>query len=533
MVSTASGAEWDYAAVDRVVEKTAGRLASLEVAPGDHLGVCLAPRPQYAVVVHAAMRRGAVLVPLGHRNTATELATRAGRADVTALVCDSETAPAVTDAAAEFGSRGLPVVSVDETAEDLPTIGDVDPAPAATHDWSRTDTLALLSTSGTTGTPKIVSLTVGNVLASAVASAFRLGVVPGDRWLATLPMHHTGGLMPVYRCALYGTTLVVREGFDPGPAVDDVRSFEVTGVSLVPTMLRRMLDARGTLPDSLRVVLLGGAPAPTDLLERCRDYAVPVYPTYGLTETASQVATARPNEAFDHLGTVGRPLLGTDLTVVDEAGRSLDEGETGELVVSGPTVTPGYYGDGDATRAAFGAHGFHTGDVGRIEDGRVYVLNRLDDRVLTGGENVDPGEVASVVRDHPDVADAAVVGLPDEEWGEVVAALVVPEPDAALDADALEAYCRERLAGFKLPRVVEFAESLPRTASGTVEREAVRERLDDARPARVEIPEAEEDDGGRRPGAPDRPSSSSSVPDADGAESDLGADVPDAEEEDP
>jgi O-succinylbenzoic acid--CoA ligase len=188
---------------------------------------------------------------------------------------------------------------------------------------------------------------------------------------------------------------------------------------------------------------------------------------------------------------VGRPLLGTELTVVDGDGRPVEEGETGELVVSGPTVTPGYYDDADATGEAFGTYGLATGDVGRVEDGRVYVLNRLDDRIVTGGENVDPGEVRAAVRAHPDVADVAVVGLPDERWGEVVGALVVPEPGADLSVDAVQASCRDRLAGFKLPRVVAVAESLPRTDSGTVDREAVRDRLREARPERVEIPEAE------------------------------------------
>jgi O-succinylbenzoic acid--CoA ligase len=242
-------------------------------------------------------------------------------------------------------------------------------------------------------------------------------------------------------------------------------------------MLRRMLDSRGTLASSLQTVLLGGAPAPRDLVERCRDYSIPVYPTYGMTETASQVATAPPDEAFDHVGTVGRPLFWTDVTVVGEDGERLPPGETGEFVVGGPTVSPGYYGAPEATTEAFGEFGLHTGDVGYVDrGGRLYVLNRVDDRIITGGENVDPGEVADVLRSHPDVRDVAVVGVPDAEWGERVSALVVPETDE-LDRTDLEAYARERLAGFKIPRAVGFADELPRTVSGTVEREAVRERL--------------------------------------------------------
>jgi O-succinylbenzoic acid--CoA ligase len=203
-----------------------------------------------------------------------------------------------------------------------------------------------------------------------------------------------------------------------------------------------------------------------------------------MTETASQIATARPREAFEHRGTVGRPLLRTDVAVVGEGGgdgvegEPVPAGETGELVVSGPTVMRGYYGDPEATADAFGEHGFHTGDVGyRDEAGRIWVLNRREDRIITGGENVHPGEVVEALREHPGIRDVAVVGLDDEEWGERVAALVVPEADADLSVEDVEGFCDEKLAGYKRPRSIAFAEDLPRTASGTVERGAVRERL--------------------------------------------------------
>jgi len=187
-------------------------------------------------------------------------------------------------------------------------------------------------------------------------------------------------------------------------------------------MLQQMLDRRGTLSDTLRVALLGGAPAPDELIERCRDYSIPVYPTYGMTESASQITTATPRQTKGRLGTVGRPIFGTDVTVVDENGTPVEPGET-EIVVDGPTITPGYIdgagaqrgptththrgwqngADGSNTaaldRSSFGSHGLHTGDVGCFDDeGYLYVLNRLDDRIITGGENVEPGEVIDVLR---------------------------------------------------------------------------------------------------------------------------------------
>jgi len=224
----------------------------------------------------------------------------------------------------------------------------------------------------------------------------------------------------------------------------------------------------------LRFVLLGGGPASPELLDRCIERGVPAYPTYGMTETASQIATARPETAREYEGTVGQPLVCTDVTVIAD-GKRVEAGERGELVVSGPTVTPGYL-DGERTAAAFGPHGFHTGDVGyRDEDDRLWVVGRADDRIVTGGENVAASAVAATIRECPGVEDVAVVGLPDEEWGQQVAALVVGD----VDRETVLAHCRAELAAFEVPKTVAVAGSLPRTASGTVDREAVEHVLRD------------------------------------------------------
>jgi O-succinylbenzoic acid--CoA ligase len=471
LVRASTGETLDFANLDAMVDDLAGRLAALGVETGDHLGMLMETRLAAVCTVYAADRLGAVLVPVGDDLTAGELADQLDVADVTTLVCSAE-----TEATAVAAFDG-PVCSVDDaTHESVRPLSEAVPERVTPTAWDLGDTRLLVFTSGTTGAPKAVRLTQGNLLASAVASAFRLGLHGDDRWLVCLSLHHMGGLSPVLRMPLYGTTVVLEESFDPGRTADDIGSYDVTCVSLVPTMLKRMLDLRGTLADSLRVVLLGGAPAPDELVERCRDFSVPVHPTYGMTETASQVATATPREAFGDPGTVGRPLFWTSVTVRDGDGEA-PPGVPGELVVDGPTVSPGYYSDLDATEAAFGPHGLRTGDVGYLDDeGRLFVLGRVDDQIITGGENVHPREVADVLRAHPMVADVVVVGVPDDEWGELVGALVVPTDDD-LTVDAVESYCRERLAGFKLPRVVSFVEELPRTASGTVERAAARDRL--------------------------------------------------------
>jgi len=461
-----------YAALDARVEELAGRLSALGVGVDDHLGVVSRTRAAFVDLIHAAARVGAVLVPLNARYTASELTATATAADLDCLVCERDTEASAT-------AFDGPVATLDDPEAGATDLAAVDSEPFEMPSWDRDCPQALVPTSGTTGEPKLVELTSGNLLASASASSWRLGVLPSDRWYCMLPMYHMGGLAPVFRSVLYGTTAVVATpgSFDASRALDEMAAHDATGVSLVPTMLRDLLDADdgGVLAD-LRFVLVGGAATPDALVERCLDAGVPVHPSYGMTEAASQIATARPTDAHAALGSVGTPLVFTEVTVVDEAGAAVSTGSVGEVVVSGSTVTSGYYGAPEATAEAFGPHGFHTGDAGyRDEEGRLWILNRLDDRIVTGGENVDPGEVAATLREHPDVDDAFVLGLPDEEYGQRVAALLVGTDDV----DDVESFARKQLAGFKLPRTWQVVDALPRTASGTVDRSAARARFDE------------------------------------------------------
>ena len=473
LVDTGDGTAWTYRDLDRVVDRLAADLGE-----GGPVGTLLDTRVAFVALVHATLRQGRPLVVLNTQLPADTIADQADRAAVDLLVCERE-----TEGLAGEVTPG-PVVSVDPPASEgveQVLAGGMGTEGEHTHRTgsrnaalSAADTAVVMFTSGTTGTPKGVRLTVGNLVWSAVASAFRLGVAPTDRWLCCLPMYHMGGLAPTLRCALYGTTLALQEGFDADRTREVIAEHGVTGVSLVPTQLRRLLNAGWEPPGGFGTVLLGGAPAGQELLERARERGVPVYPTYGATETASQVATALPDQAAEYPGTVGQPLGVTDVTVLAN-GEPAGPGEVGELAVSGPTVTPGYLDDA-RTAAAFGEYGFHTGDLGyRDGAGRLWVEGRVDDAITTGGETVYPATVVDALHEHPAVEDAAVVGLPDEEWGERVAALVVH--DGTLDGEAVRAFCRGRVADYAVPKTVGFAGSIPRTASGTVDREAVREQL--------------------------------------------------------
>ena len=318
------------------------------------------------------------------------------------------------------------------------------PAPVEAGPGVRT----VVFTSGTTGEPKGVGLTAANHEASALASAWNLGVAPGERWLCCLPLWHVGGLSILHRSAIYGTTAVLHEGFDAARVRESLESGEVTVVSLVATMLRRLIDGGLEAWPSLRGALVGGGPVPRDLLEWAAGSGFPLLQTYGMTETCSQVATLGAAEALTKAGSAGRPLPGVELRT----------GAGGEVLVRGPMVAPG----------ALGADGWlHTGDRGRIDaDGFLYVEGRLDDVIVTGGENVAAPEVEEALLAHPAVAEAAVAGRPDPEWGEAIVAWVVA--DGGVPDDALLAWCRERLPGFKVPKALVRVELLPRNAAGKV-----------------------------------------------------------------
>jgi O-succinylbenzoic acid--CoA ligase len=287
------------------------------------------------------------------------------------------------------------------------------------------DAAVIVHTSGTTGSPEPVHLTLGNILANALGSAVALGLDSRERWLCPLPLSHVGGLMVLLRSAIYATTAVL------GPP----ERSDVTLASMVPTMLARLLD---TAPwPRLRAVLLGGAPADRALLTRARDAGWPVAPTYGLTQACASVTIGEVGD----VETSGRALPGVTVLLAAD----------GEILVSGPTVA--------------GGGTLHTGDLGRLDErGRLIVTGRRADTIVSGGENVAPAEVEAVLRAHPAVADAGVFARPHPEWGEAVTARVVLR-FAASELE-LRAWAGERLAGFKVPKTIEIADALPRTASG-------------------------------------------------------------------
>jgi len=442
-----------YAALDRAAEKTARRLMALGVRPGD--GVALKGHPDAAVIaaLHGIWKAGGVVFPLNPRWT----------------VAEEERALAFLGPRLALSGHGLETVegewerfSVEAASGDVPPLEAVSPVAralpgtASAGEVSGARRAAVLMTSGTSGAPRGVPLTFGNLVASAAGARERLNLMPTDRWLASLSIAHVGGLALVSRAALIGSSLLPEGSFRVQGLVELLSRGRVTHAALVPTMLYRLLEAWGDrpVPDTLRCLLIGGAAAERPLLERALQRGFPLALTYGLTEAMSQVTTAAPDLVRRKPGTAGPPLPGVELRIGD--------GE--EILVRGATVAPGQ-GDEDGW--------LHTGDLGRLDaDGHLWVTGRLSHRIISGGVNVDPAEVEAVLQAHPGVQEVAVVGIPDTEWGErVVAVVVVPGPGVL---EEIEAAARVRLSPAKRPRVFRLVDALPRNANGKVDRAAVR-----------------------------------------------------------
>jgi o-succinylbenzoate---CoA ligase len=468
-----------FAALDAHAQDAARRLRTLGADGGARVAALLRNGPLYAALIHAAPLAGFTLVPLNTRLAAAELAWQLADAEARLLVYDAgnralaaqiaQIVPGVTLVAAEVEAGGAGATLADVPAADAPLHTMID--LAAIH--------TIIYTSGTTGRPKGAMLSYGNHWWSAIGSALNLGTQANDRWLAPLPFFHVGGLAILMRGAIYGITAVIPDSTDAAAINQAIDSQRVTIVSVVSTLLQRMLDERGAhpFPAHLRCVLLGGGPAPRPLLDACAARGLPVVQSYGLTEAASQVATLAPADALERLGSAGKPLLPNELRIV-QGGAAAAPGEVGEILVRGPSIMVGYVNQPDATSATLRDGWLHTGDMGYLDaEGFLYIVDRRSDLIISGGENIYPAEVEAALLSHPHVAEAGVVGAPSAEWGQVPVAFVVARGGAALDPAALIAHCAALLARYKVPRVVQLVDALPRNATGKLLRARLRDQL--------------------------------------------------------
>lgn len=472
------GESLTFQKLDHLVDRMCVHLHRAGVGLGEHVGMLMPNSLAAVCCVFAIARLGAVLVPLNTRLTSGEIGWQIERANCHRLVCVESNENTARKA---IGHR-LPVeIFPDHDADLTHWLTSIDQDYIGPHhEISLNAVQAIIFTSGTTGYPKGAMITFANHFWSATGSAFRLGVHTNDQWLACLPLYHVGGLAILFRSCLYGTVVELHNGFEVEPVLNSLREGNVTLVSLVPTMLARLL-ASGLTDKSapgLRLILLGGASASPQLLAEAAEARLPVAVSYGLTEACSQVATLNPASARLKPGSAGSPLMFTQIKIVDENGRPSGPSIPGEIVVAGPTIMAGYYADPEATSQAMRDGWLHTGDVGLLDDeGDLWVLDRRSDLIVSGGENIYPAEVERVLLAHPAVAMACVVGLPHPEWGQQVTAMVVIKPDNYVTQADLMAFIRGQLAGYKRPKLIVQTDEMPLTGSGKIQRSEVAKRL--------------------------------------------------------
>jgi fatty-acyl-CoA synthase len=463
----ASGRSLSYAELDARAAAAASLLAELGVGDGDRVALLCRNRPEFFELLFGCARLGAVLVPLNWRMPPAELSLLVADADPRLILFGAEDSAAAR-------ALGCAALGLDEDYAERAAA-----APSRTFraTWPADSTWYLLYTSGTTGRAKGVIYTFGMALANYVNIGSAIGLRATDSTANFLPLFHTAGINLHSLPTLFaGGRVLVLPGFEPDLLIDLFDRRRLDSFFAVPTVYQALLDdprmARVPL-DHVRHWGCGGAPLPDRLVERYRALGVRVCNGMGMTETGPTAFLLDPADAWDRIGSVGKPQLLCSARIVDQRGHDVRDGQVGEILFAGPGVTPGYWRNEEATRAAFTDDGWlRSGDLGyRDSGGFHYVAGRRKEMFISGGENVYPSEVENVLCAHPAVADAAVVGAPDARWGEVGKAYLQLVPEAAsAEESEFDAFCRARLAAYKVPKSFRFIAEFPRTSAGKIQK---------------------------------------------------------------
>lgn len=430
----------------------AGKLASLGVGKGTHVAILSPNNTEVVFVIHALAYLGAVAVMLNPRLTKLELEAQIVMSDTTLLLT---TPNLMQEKALHFPYQKtfteLTLLS-DKTVELLTEI-------------SLDTPFSMMFTSGTTGVPKAVLHTYGNHLWSAIGSMLNLGLEAQDKWLLTLPIFHIGGFSILMRSVIYGMPVYFLEKYDKEKVYNALMKSNVTIASLVTVMLRDLIEKleNRKLPKTCRTILLGGGSVPNDLLEQVTDKEIPLFQSYGMTETSSQIVTLSKEYALSKLGSAGKALFPGQLKIAEQ-----DEYGVGEIFVKGPMVMGGYYKNRLANQESYLDEWLKTGDIGYLDsDGFLYVVDRRSDLIISGGENIYPSEIENVIGQLVEVSEVAVVAKSDDKWGQVPVAFIVKKENG-LNKEKVNDFLKGKLANFKIPNEIYFVESLPRNASNKI-----------------------------------------------------------------
>ena len=459
-----------FSELETRVKGIAAALSAHGFDAGDRLALLLPNSPEYIELVYACSWLGVIAVPINTRLSLAEIDRVLADAAPHGLVRHSSL-PSPT-----FRISWQRVLDQDplEIRSDLP--------PEVVYDPEAI--LALIYTSGTTGRPKGVMVTHANVLADIHHFNYWMRYTEGAVYLHAAPLFHIADFPAMFAAPAFGASQVTIPKFNPQTFCETVERERVSHTVLVPTMINLLTqfpDAARYDLSSLDVLAYGGSPMAPELIQRTKELLpwAKLVQVYGLSETGFLTGLQDREHRQDRLLSCGRPCPGIDLRILDEAGEQVEAGKPGELVARGANVMRGYWNNSEETALAFQEGLFRTGDIGyQDSEGYFYILDRLKDMIVTGGENVYSGEVEAVIYAHPAVREAAVFGIPDPKWGELVMACVVPKPGISLTVEGLVAHCRQSLASYKIPRRIEFLDTeLPKSGSGKILKRTLRERF--------------------------------------------------------
>ncbi|MFA5538874.1 MAG: AMP-binding protein [Gemmobacter sp.] len=465
-----TGRVWTFAEVDAESARLGAGLRAMGLAPGDRVAILCLNRAEFFAALFACLKAGLILAPLNWRQPLAELAPVAASVGCAAIIHDSRHAPTAA-------ALGLPCIAMADEGGFGGFGGGAAPLPP--RDIPETDPWYLLFTSGTTGLPKAVIQTPRMALANAVNISQAVGLTGGDTSVNFLPLFHTGGInlytLPLF---FWGGHSHILPKFDPGRLLSMIAEGQVSQFFGVPAIYQafRLHPGIGRIDlGAVRGWGCGGAALPPDVIRFFADRGAVICNGFGMTETGPTGFLIDRAAALAKIGSVGKPQMMTEARLAGVPDGAPGEGE---LLMRGATVTPGYYGNPEATAAVFTPDGWlKSGDVARRDaDGYYAIIDRIKDMYISGGENVYPAEVERVLITHPDILEAAVIGVADERWGETGAAFLIARPGRTPDLDALPGWCRERLAAYKIPRSFRLVGDFPRTAAGKVRKPLLREQ---------------------------------------------------------
>jgi fatty-acyl-CoA synthase len=472
-----------YAEFYERIRRCAGALRDLGIGRNDVVGVLLYNTTEFLELLCACSHVGAIFMPLNWRLAGPELAYIADHAGAKLMISEPELQDLLDDLREQGGGRTwVTLGDADDRWQSLQDVRARAEPVAGPVEVDGDDVMRLMYTSGTTSRPKGVMITYANLYWKCTGQVVELEAGSHDIGLACGPLYHVGALDMVATNLLYvGGHIHILRRFDVDEVLDAIETERISLTWLAPAMVNAVISAPGLDGrdlSSVRLIQDGGEKMPLPLIRK----VLAAFPNawfadaYGMTETVSGDTYLDKGKMVDKLGSVGKPILHTEVRVVDGDGNPVAAGTVGEIVIRGPKVCKGYWKDEEATRRALRDGWLHTGDLGRLdEDGYLYIVDRLKDMIISGGENIASSEVERVVYEHEAVVEAAVVASPHDRWGEVPVAYVVVKHGASIDEDELDAHCRERLAKYKTPKGFRFVDQLPRNPSGKVLKRELRD----------------------------------------------------------